>query len=99
MGRKAAANSYELLRFCNKLNTTVIGGASKLFQHFLTHYQPSKIISYADRRWSNGQLYFNLGFKHTHNSGINYFYIVDGCREYRYKYRKMYLLSKVKMRR
>src|SRR5690606_33425461 len=26
---------FELLRFCNKLNTTVVGGADKLFKYFL----------------------------------------------------------------
>ena len=34
LGQKSDANSYELLRFCNKLNTSVIGGASKLFKYF-----------------------------------------------------------------
>jgi hypothetical protein len=26
--------NMELIRFCNKLNTNVIGGSSKLFKHF-----------------------------------------------------------------
>lgn len=27
-------NYYELVRFCNRLNTSVVGGASKLFKYF-----------------------------------------------------------------
>ena len=29
MGSKNKKNSLELLRFCNKLNTSVVGGANK----------------------------------------------------------------------
>ena len=35
LGSKTKNECYELLRFCNKLNTSVIGGASKLFKHFI----------------------------------------------------------------
>ena len=50
-------SKYELLRFCNKLNTVVIGGASKLFNYFIEKYNPESVVSYADRRWSQGNLY------------------------------------------
>ena len=86
-------NSYELLRFCNKLNTNVIGGADKLLKHFVFNYNPNKIISYADRRWSQGKLYEKLGFTFTHFSKPNYFYIVDKIRKYRFKYRKDILVK------
>ena len=81
-------NEYELLRFCNKLNTSVVGGASKLLKHFIKIKRPLKIISYADRRWSDGHLYETLGFTHTHDSRPNYFYVVGQHRENRFKYRK-----------
>lgn len=66
--------SYELLRFCNLLNTAVVGGASRLFKYFIRNYNPEMIISYADRRWSRGKLYEKLGFRFTHYSNPNYFY-------------------------
>jgi hypothetical protein len=31
-------SSFELIRFCSKLNTQIIGGASKLFQYFIKNY-------------------------------------------------------------
>jgi hypothetical protein len=86
-------NEWELLRFCNKINHSVIGGASKLFKHFVKNYNPKQIISYADRRWSQGNLYNQLGFNKTHNSKPNYFYVVNSEREHRFKYRKNLLIK------
>ena len=93
LGNKHNDDSYELLRFCNKLNTTIIGGADKLFKYFIKTYKPIEIISYADRRWSQGNLYEKLGFKFIHNSKPNYFYIINKKREYRFKYRKDVLVK------
>jgi hypothetical protein len=31
-------NSFELIRFCNKINFNVIGSASKIFKYFLKKY-------------------------------------------------------------
>lgn len=92
---KTDDNSYELLRFCNKLNCNVIGGASKLMKYFIKKYNPTTIISYADRRWSNGDLYDKLGFTFEHYSKPSYFYITNGKkRENRFNYRKDILISK-----
>jgi hypothetical protein len=88
MGVVGIDNQYELLRFCNKLNTSVIGGADKLLKHFVKIYNPIEIISYADRRWSQGGLYEKLGFTFTHDSKPNYWYVIGSNREYRFKYRK-----------
>lgn len=65
---------YELIRFCNVLNTNVIGGASKLLKHFEKNYKGS-LVSYANRRFSNGNLYRQLGFEFVSESKPNYFYI------------------------
>lgn len=65
---------YELLRYCNKLDTTVIGGAGKLLNHFVKNHKPTSIISYADRRWSKGNLYEQLGFNFSGNTYPNYYY-------------------------
>lgn len=68
---------YEISRFCNKLDTSVAGGASRLFDYFVKNHSPSSIISYSDRRYFSGNLYLKLGFRFVHNSGPNYFYIMD----------------------
>ena len=66
---------YELIRFCTKLNHTVIGGASKLLKYFERNYNPQSLISYANRRWSQGKLYDTLGFEYTHTTQPNYQYL------------------------
>lgn len=94
LGSSSNPNSYELLRYCNKLNTCVIGGASKLLKYFETNYHPRMVISYADRRWSNGNLYTKLGFNEPTYSKPNYFYTKDyKNRENRFKYRKDILVK------
>lgn len=87
-------NKWELIRFCNKINTTVIGGASKLFTYFLKENQPNEIISYADRRWSKGNLYDKLGFVKYNESKPNYYYIINQRRVYRFNLRKSVLIKK-----
>lgn len=68
---------WEMSRFCNKINTHVNGGASKLFSHFIKTYNPKSIVSYSDRRYFDGKLYMNLGFQFIKNTPPSYFYIID----------------------
>ena len=65
---------WELIRFCNLIETVVVGGASKLFTYFIRTYDPNSIVSYADRRWSVGNLYEKLGFTLDSESPPNYWY-------------------------
>ena len=72
--RKISGKSYyELLRFCSKLNTSVIGGASRLFKNFLL-LGHKNIISYASCDISNGSLYKILGFNEIGHTGVNYWW-------------------------
>jgi hypothetical protein len=79
---------WNLNRFCNLLNTNVIGGASKLLNHFIKENNPSRIISYADKDWSCGNLYNILGFKLLSESKPDYKYIVDGVRKSKQNFTK-----------
>ena len=94
LGSKSTTDNYELLRFCNKLNTSVIGGASKLLKYFIKTYNPQEIISYADRRWSIGKLYETLNFKFSHKSQPNYFYVFGDKKKNRFNFRKNILIEK-----
>jgi hypothetical protein len=83
---------YELVRFASD---NVIGGADKLLKHFIKTYKPKKIISYADRRWSMGELYEKLGFNLISTTKPNYWYTKNHkVREHRFNYRKDILVSK-----
>ena len=92
LGSKSMDGEYEMIRFCNKTGVNVVGGASKLLKYFIDEVKPKSIISYADKRWSDGNLYYKLGFMHTHDSKPNYFYVVGKHRENRFKYRKSELV-------
>ena len=67
-------HEWELLRFCNKTGVSVVGGAGKLLKAFRKEYKPKSIISYANRRWSQGNLYRKLGFTQIGKTKPNYFY-------------------------
>jgi hypothetical protein len=80
---------WELLRFSNKLHTSVVGGASRLFRHFIKEKSPTSVISYSDLRWNTGALYTKIGFTQTGVSGPNYWYTKDyKTLESRIKYQK-----------
>ena len=51
---------YELLRYCSHYN--VVGGAEKLFNHFIKEYKPNSIVSYCDTSKFSGKVYDALGF-------------------------------------
>ena len=78
---------YELIRFASKIGYLVIGGASKLLSYFMKQYKGS-IISYADRRYSNGKLYEAIGFKLIKITAPGYFWTKDKIKLSRYQCQK-----------
>ncbi len=97
---KSDDGEYELSRYCGNFNFYVIGGASKMLKYFERNYNPIKIIPYADKRWSTGDLYFKLGFTHTHDSEPSYWYfenhyLNDGKIYHRFNFRKNVLDKKL----
>ncbi len=94
LGSANIQNQYELLRYCSKINTKVIGGASKLFKHFLCNYEVDSVISYQDNSWGMGNLYQNLGFKLEDKPKPNYWWCKGNLRFHRYNFRKDLLIKK-----
>ena len=88
LGQNSKEGSYELLRFCNKLGYSVVGGASKILNYFLNNFLVNDIISYSDNSRGIGNLYEKLGFEFSHQSIPNYYYIIDGVRKHRFNFRK-----------
>jgi hypothetical protein len=83
-------NIWEINRFSSILDTTIVGGASKLFSYFIKNYSPETVISYADNRWSKGELYQQLGFIKIHDGIPNYWYVFPNQKQriHRYSLRK-----------
>lgn len=65
---------WELSRYCSLSNTTVVGGASKLFHEFLRNNSGS-IVTYSDFGKTRGLLYEKLGFVFSHISRPNYVWL------------------------
>jgi endogenous inhibitor of DNA gyrase (YacG/DUF329 family) len=88
LGQKFQEGIYEMLRFCNKLNTNVVGGASKLFKYFIKNYKPIEVISYSDNSRGQGNLYKKLGFNLLHETVPNYYWSKNGIKHHRFNFRK-----------
>lgn len=93
LGQQHKDGEFELLRFCNKCGCTVVGGASKLFKTFIERYTPSRVISYSDKRWGCGAVYYALGMDLTHTSSPSYYYVIQRKRYNRFGFRKDKLIK------
>jgi hypothetical protein len=93
LGYNTKVGSYELLRFCNKIDYVVIGGASKIFKYFLNNNEISEVISYSDNSKGYGNLYEKLGFKFISETIPNYYWIINNNRKHRFNFRKDKLIS------
>jgi hypothetical protein len=87
-------NGFELVRFASQPFTAIAGGASRLFSWFVKMHRPSAIVSYADRRWSDGGLYRQLGFTLERINPPSYSYLENYIKRFfRFNFRKEVLAS------
>lgn len=86
------SSEFELIRFSNKINHSIVGGASKLFNYFLKTYNFTNIISYSDNSISNGNLYKKLGFEYISTS-INYYWCDGDIKYHRFNFNKKKLVK------
>jgi hypothetical protein len=74
VSRYSKKYKWELIRFAIKKNYCVVGAFSKLLKHFRKNNEGS-IISYADRTYSNGDVYINNGFTLIATNKPGYHYV------------------------
>lgn len=55
--------SFELIRYCNKCNFTVVGGLSKLVNYFAREKAAGDIMTYIDKDFSDGESFKKIGFQ------------------------------------
>jgi len=85
---------YEILRYCNKKGVKIIGGASKIFNYFISIKEEDvDIISYSNPELFSGGLYEKLGFIFSGHTGIGYWWVKDGIRYHRSKFMKHRLVK------
>lgn len=93
LGMTSVIDGYELLRFSNKLNVSVIGGASRLFSYFRKKYSPTEVTSFCNLRWGEGKMYTNIGMVKIKETAPNYYYTKGSVREERFKFTKHKLVE------
>lgn len=75
-------DDVELLRFCTKLNTSVVGGCSKLFKYYVNHFSFHCIVSYSDFARTSGSIYKKLGFEFEYLSSPGYMWVQISTDDY-----------------
>lgn len=96
--RFSKKHEFELTRFCNLKFTNVVGGAGKLFKHFLRIINANTVISYCDRRLFTGKVYENIGMTFSHNSPPNYVWINSSGTTYSRYQTQVHMLNETGMK-
>jgi len=97
LGKNHIEGEWELSRYVTINGFSIVGGAGKLLKYFERNWSPKKITSYADIRWSQGNLYYKLGFEKIHQSNPNYWYFKGSSYnlKHRFNFRKSELSKKL----
>ena len=82
---KQQGGRWDLNRFAT--STRIPGGFSKLLAHFKRSHQWSEIVSFADRRWSEGDLYNKSGFTLEKVLPPDYYYTDTKIRKHKFNFR------------
>lgn len=77
-------------------NCNVRGGFSKIMSHVQKRHPNLDIETFADLRWSDGNLYSTTGFVEVKRYGPMYCYVVNKQRIHRSQFRKKYLKDRLK---
>lgn len=83
---KSVDTEYELIRYATSYK--VVGGASKLFNHFLKTVCPKVVTSYSDNGMFIGSMYEKLGFHLSGKVPVDYKIIQNGARKHKSNFRK-----------
>lgn len=74
LGKSRTSDHWEIIRFASLNNTKVVGGYSRLISHIKNELHIENLMSFADRRVSNGDLYLKSGWKFDSVSSPCYWY-------------------------
>lgn len=74
---KHPKHCWEIIRLASSGDHVIVGGTSKLLSNFEHSHNPAQILTFADRRYSHGDVYKKLGFELQAITSPNYFYTAD----------------------
>lgn len=84
---------WEIVRECSKTDVSVVGGKSKLFSYFISHYSPTNIISYCDASKFSGESYLKCGMRFASWNSPGYVWIKQHSVLTRYQCQKHKLVK------
>jgi transposase len=79
--RVVNSSIIELARFATKLDTSVTGGFSKLLKRLIKWSRDNNyktLLSYANLRYSEGNVYSKTGFVKTKHTALDWFWLLNG---------------------
>jgi hypothetical protein len=76
-------------------STRVVGGFSKLLKHFQRNNKWDRIVSFADQRWSNGNVYKQTNFILEREIPVEYSYIINSEPLHKFAFRRKFLENKL----
>lgn len=94
--RVSGDGEYELNRYAT--SSRVVGGLSKLLKYAMQHLKTlgcRRIVSFADRRYSDGDAYTASGWKHEYNTKPDYQYVIGDTRVRKQNFRRKYLSERL----
>lgn len=94
-GKNRFNDGIELHRMASVLNTTVVGGSSKILKYYIEKYNVNKIHTYCDFSHSDGSGYKNIGFILKGITQPNYYWTDGNQIISRYKTRHTTNLKKI----
>lgn len=100
---KKTSNEWELTRFATRIDTRSIGVCGKMFSCFVKKYNPEKVKTFADRRWTmnrDNNLYTKIGFVFEKYTVPEYRYYKPGdgpVRQHKFGFRKKILNKKYQL--
>jgi len=82
--KKLDNNTWELLRFCNKLGILIDNSTVVLFKYFQETFSYDKIIAFSSMTHSTGSLLKTLGFINNKYIVPKYYWCKNGIKKYSY---------------
>lgn len=83
---KKIKNGLDISRFCCTMNTSVIGGFSKLIKKIEQDIQPDFIQTFIDLRYGSGDYLINMGFEKT-SEHLSFQWVKNGKRFHRFNFK------------